>query len=172
MGEIRDAETAQIAMQAAATGHLVLSTVHAQDVIRTVFRLIDLGVEPYLLASALNLVVAQRLVRELCPHCKVAVRPKPQQLMRLGKQGEGLRQIHVPGGCPQCLQTGYLGRRSLFELLDVTEDFRDVILNRPSLQELRRAIGPNLFHSLQDSGLRLVAEGVTSLEEVDRVVGQ
>lgn len=171
LGEIRDRETARIGMQAAVTGHLVLSTVHAKDVIGTVFRLIDLGVEPYLVASALNLVLAQRLVRRLCPHCKVPARPKPQQQMRMGRQGEGLSTIYYPGGCDKCLKTGFHGRRGVFELLTVNEEFRDVILANPTIQDLRKAINMTLFSSLGNSGYRLVAEGETSLDEVERIVG-
>ncbi|MFP4144114.1 MAG: ATPase, T2SS/T4P/T4SS family [Phycisphaeraceae bacterium] len=171
VGEIRDKATAITAMQAAATGHLVLSTVHAKDTIGTIFRLLDLGVEPYLVANTLNLILAQRLARELCPHCKMSRRPTPSQTMRMGRAVEGLKEIFVPGSCSRCFGTGYAGRRAVFELLTVNEDMRDVILNSPSIADLRKAIGLTMFTSLQENGTDLVKQGVTSMEEIERVVG-
>jgi general secretion pathway protein E len=171
LGEIRDPETARIALQAAMTGHLVLSTVHARDTMGTIFRLLDLGVEPYLIASALNLVLSQRLVRKLCDHCKQGVAPKPQQVMKMGRFGSGLRKIYFPAGCPKCLNTGYHGRIGIYELLTTNSELRDVILKQPTMQELRKAINMELFNSLRESGHRLVVEGVTSLDEIDRVLG-
>ena len=171
LGEIRDPETARIALQAAMTGHLVLSTVHARDTMGTIFRLLDLGVEPYLIASALNLVLSQRLGRKLCPHCKMGVAPKPPQVMKMGRFGTGLSKIYFPAGCPKCLNTGYHGRMGVYELLTTNAELRDVILKQPTMQELRKAINMELFNSLRESGYRLVAEGVTSLDEIDRVMG-
>ena len=121
VGEIRDPETARIAMQAAITGHLVFSTVHSRDSIGTIFRLLDLGLEPYLVASGLQLVLAQRLVRQLCPACKVPTKPTPEQLAKMGQAGEGVEKIYTPRGCPRCVGTGYAGRRGVFELLKVSE---------------------------------------------------
>src|SRR5690606_26266636 len=114
LGEIRDRETAATAMQAAMTGHLVLSTVHARDTIGTIFRLLDLGVEPYLVASSLNLVLAQRLIRKLCPYCKADRKPTPNQTLAMGRFVEGLNRIFFPVGCTKCLGTGYSGRRAIF----------------------------------------------------------
>ena len=172
VGEIRDTETAKIAMQAAITGHLVFSTVHAQDGINTIFRLLDLGVEPYLAASGLNLVLAQRLVRTLCPNCKKANKLKPAQAMRLSKFGiEDINVVYTPMGCPRCLKTGYIGRQGIFELLNVTDDLRDVILSTSKIQDMRKTIRASLFASLHETGYRLVAEGQTAMEEIDRVVG-
>ena len=169
LGEVRDSETASTAMQAAMTGHLVLSTVHAKDTIGTVFRLLDLGMEPYLVAASLNIILAQRLVRVLCPNCKVDKKPTPAQTMQLGRTIEGLDKIYIPNGCTKCLSTGYTGRRGLFEMLQVTDELRDVILKTPSIEAIRKAIQMSMFVSLRQSGLQLVEQGNTSMEEVDRV---
>jgi general secretion pathway protein E len=171
LGEIRDAETAVAAMQAATTGHLVLSTVHAKDTIGTIFRLLDLGVEPYLVASTLNHVLAQRLVRKLCEACKVKKTPTPQQQMKLGKSVEGVRQVYVPAGCPKCFNTGFSGRRGLYELLTVTDAMRDVILHSPNMGKIKQAIEMTVFQSLREAGMQLVLKGETSMEEIERVVG-
>jgi general secretion pathway protein E len=169
VGEIRDIETAQVAMQAAMTGHLVYSTVHSKDTIGAIFRLLDLGVEPYLVANALNLIVAQRLCRSLCERCRRITRPTSAQLMRMGKFGEGVGAVHVPAGCPACLQTGYFGRRALLELLEFSEPLRDVVLKRPTIGEIRSVLAQGHFVTLQQFGFQLVAQGATSLEEIDRV---
>ncbi len=171
LGEIRDQETAATAMQAAMTGHLVLSTVHARDTIGTIFRLLDLGVEPYLVASSLNLVLAQRLIRQLCPHCKDERKPTPKQAMQMGKFVEGVSRVYSPVGCPRCLNTGYFGRRALFELLGVTDELRDVILKTPTIQAIREALRMTMFVSLQQHGYQLALEGLTSVDEVERVTG-
>src|SRR5690606_10414543 len=122
VGEIRDPETARIAMQAAITGHLVFSTLHTKDTVGTIFRLLDLGVEPYLVAQALHIVLAQRLVRKLCPHCKKPEPLTPEQRKRMGKIGENLKQSYHARGCPRCLGTGHVGRRALFELLSTNDE--------------------------------------------------
>jgi general secretion pathway protein E len=171
VGEIRDIETAQVAMQAAMTGHLVYSTVHSKDTIGAIFRLLDLGVESYLVANALNLIVAQRLCRSLCERCRRMVRPTSAQTLRMGKIGEGLGAIHVPAGCPACLQTGYFGRRALLELLEFSEPLRDVVLKRPTIGDIRAVLNQGHFVSLQQFGFQLVAQGATSLDEIDRVAG-
>lgn len=172
VGEIRDTETAVIAMQAAITGHLVFSTVHAQDAIGTVYRLLNLGIEPYLVASGLHLVLAQRLVRQLCQYCKKSTRLSPGQMMRMGRFGlDNVTNVYEPIGCPRCLKTGYVGRRAIFELLTANDELRDAILSGQQIQEMRKAIRTTLFASLRESGYRLVGEGVTNAEEIDRVVG-
>jgi general secretion pathway protein E len=171
LGEIRDSETARIALQAAVTGHLVLSTVHARDGIGTIFRLMDLSAEPHLIASALNLVLAQRLVRRLCPDCKVSSPPRPHQSMKMGRMGEGVRHLWYPNGCPKCLHTGYRGRCGVYELLTATRELCDVLLTQPTMQELRKVISQSMFHSLREAGHKLVVDGVTSLDEVERVAG-
>lgn len=171
LGEIRDRETAQTAMQAAMTGHLVLSTVHAKDTMGTIFRLLDLGVEPYLLGASLNLILAQRLVRLLCPNCKQPRRPQPTQIGHMGRAGQDLKHVYYPVGCPKCLNVGYLGRRGLFELLTVNNALRDAILNSPTITTIRDALKRTLFISLPELGWQYVAEGVTSPDEVERIVG-
>jgi len=171
LGEIRDTETATTAMQAAMTGHLVLSTVHAKDTIGTLFRLLDLGIESYLVAQSLNLVVAQRLLRLLCKHCKEGKKPTPTEQMKLGKTVEGVKQIFLPVGCPHCLNTGYMGRHGIYEMLVITDDLRDALIKSPTMDHIRKSIKMNNFVSLRDAGYRLVLDGTTSMEEVDRVVG-
>lgn len=169
VGEIRDIETATVAMQAAMTGHLVYTTVHSKDTIGAIFRLLDLGVEAFLVANALNLIMAQRLVRLLCEGCRKPVRPTPAQTMRMGKAVEGASRIYVPVGCKACLGTGYHGRRAIFELLEFNDALRDVVLKTPSIQAIREVLHSGLFTSLGQYGYGLVAQGLTAIEEVDRV---
>lgn len=171
VGEIRDEETARTAMQAAMTGHLVFSTVHAKDSIAAVFRLLDLKVEPYLVASSLDLVLAQRLVRVLCDNCKRAVAVTPTESTRMGRFLQSRASLYHPVGCAKCLATGFRGRRAIFELLDVNDELRDVILKEPGIQAMKRVIEQGLFTTLVQSGWRLAADGLTSLDEVDRVAG-
>ncbi|UCD74632.1 MAG: Flp pilus assembly complex ATPase component TadA [Phycisphaerales bacterium] len=171
VGEIRDIETATVAMQAAMTGHLVYTTVHSKDTIGAIFRLLDLGVESYLVANALNVILAQRLVRVLCEGCKKPVSPTPAQNMKMGHSLDGVRQVFVPAGCKRCLRTGFHGRRAIFELLEVDDAMRDVIMKAPSIQTIRDLAGQGLFMSLPQFGYGLVAQGICSMDEVDRVSG-
>jgi general secretion pathway protein E len=172
VGEVRDAETARIAMQAAMTGHLVLSTLHARDSFGTVFRLLDLGVEPYLVSSSLQIVIAQRLARELCPYCKRGVKPTQEQLAKMGDAAKNVREIFVPKGCPSCLKTGFAGRRGFFEMLSTTEELREVILKNPSPKEIEKSLSGTRFMRLSQTGYQLVAQGVTAFEEIDKAVGR
>ena len=172
VGEIRDEETARTAMQAAMTGHLVFSTVHAKDTISAVFRLLDLKVEPYLVANSLDLVLAQRLVRVLCDHCKRPIAIAPGIATRLGKYLSGRTEMFVSTGCPKCLRTGYRGRRALFELLEFNDDLRDIVLRNPTIADMKKVIEQGLFTTLAQFGWRMIAEGSTTLDEVDRVAGQ
>lgn len=172
VGEIRDPETARIAMQAAITGHLVFSTVHTTSTVGTVFRLLDLGVEPYLVAQGLHLVLAQRLVRQLCPYCKKPVRPTPEQLARMPNEGQGVTKIYVPNGCARCLSTGFSGRRAFFELLRTTEELREVIVRNPTMADVNKALQNTRFERLQQTGMQLVADGVVSFDEIDKAVGR
>ncbi|MFT5423531.1 MAG: general secretion pathway protein E [Phycisphaerales bacterium] len=169
LGEIRDEQTARTAMQAAMTGHLVFSTVHAKDSISSVFRLLDLKIEPFLVANALQLVLAQRLVRALCENCKSEVQIPPGRISKMGRFLGGKTSMYQSVGCRRCLKTGYRGRLALFELLDVDDDLRDIILNEPSIQAMRKVIAKGHFTSLPQSGYKLVGEGLTSAEEIDRV---
>jgi general secretion pathway protein E len=171
VGEIRDIETATVAMQASMTGHLVYTTVHAKDSISAVFRLLDLGVEPFLVANALNMIIAQRLVRVLCDTCRKPVAPTPAQNLKMGAALQGVPKIYAPGGCKRCLRTGYVGRRALFELLEFTDPMRDVVLKNPTIQGLRSIADQGLFITLQGFGFQLVAQGLTSMEDVERVAG-
>jgi len=169
VGEVRDPETAKIAMQASITGHLVLSTVHSRDTVGTVFRLLDLGVEPYLVAQGLHVVIAQRLVRQLCSSCKKPVKPTPQQLQKMGDWAKGLRTIFEPKGCQRCLGTGFAGRRAVYEMLTTNDDLRDVILRKGTLTDMYIAAGLK-FERLATIGFRLVAEGVCPFDEVEKAV--
>ncbi len=171
LGEIRDQDTAVTSMQAATTGHLVLSTVHANDTVSTVLRLLDLGVEPYLIASTLNIVLAQRLVRRLCANCKEAIVPTELDLKRVGKTQDDDLTIYAPVGCDSCFGTGYAGRVGVFELLDATDALRDVILSKPNLVDLRQALVGTDFKTLKEHAIERVLAGVTSLDDAHRTVG-
>ncbi len=169
IGEIRDTETAQIAVQASLTGHLVFSTLHTNDAPGALTRLVDMGVEPYLVASSLEAVLAQRLVRVLCPKCK--------EEDTSGKAAAIKEQIGVSSeqplfravGCRDCRHTGYHGRRGVFEIMDLDEEIRQMILRSCSSGEIREAASRKGMTSLSESGWRLVAEGVTTVDEVFRV---
>lgn len=169
VGEVRDLETATVAMQSAMTGHLVYSTTHAKDTIQAVFRLLDLGVDRSLAANALDVIVAQRLIRALCTQCRRPVRPTTAQSRRMHAESAALARIFVPVGCPACLRTGFHGRRAVFELLSVTDQIRDEILGQPTIHRIRALAEQGLFTRLADFGYRLVAEGVTSFDEVARI---
>jgi type IV pilus assembly protein PilB len=170
VGEIRDFETAEIAVKAALTGHLVLSTLHTNDAPSTVNRLMNMGIEPFLVASSLNLVCAQRLVRRICKNCS-APHPTPAQaLMKAGFTAEDAKTV-VPNkgkGCEKCNNTGYKGRVGLYEVMDVTEELRELILVGASALELRRKAVDEGMITLRGSGLRKVKEGVTTIDEVVR----
>jgi general secretion pathway protein E len=153
IGEIRDYETAQIAIQASLTGHLVLATVHTNDAPSTVTRMIDMGVEPFLLSSSLLGVLAQRLVRKLCPHCKRA----------------DARGRYHPVGCAECAHTGYKGRTGVYELMVVDDKLRGLIHSRAAESQIFVAAEAAGLHSMREDGERLIEEGVTSAEEVMRV---
>jgi general secretion pathway protein E len=172
VGEIRDAETARTAMQAAITGHLVFSTVHTKDTAGSIFRLLDLGVEPYMVGQGLQLVIAQRLVRNLCPHCKKAIAPTAAQIKAMGEKFANLKRIYEPQGCKRCMGTGFLGRRALFELMTTSDKLRDVILTQPTIKAIHEAMSETQFVRLIDTGYDLVAKGLVSITEVERAVGK
>jgi len=169
IGEIRDLETAQMAVQASLTGHLVLSTLHTNDAPSAITRLLDLGVPHYLVASTLNGVLAQRLVRTLCPHCK---RPHPlsdADWSAIREPGEALPELvttYAPVGCLECRRTGYMGRVGLYELLPVTAALRALIRADMDLAGFSRAARGEGLRTLRRTGLEKVAEGLTTIEEV------
>lgn len=171
VGEIRDAETARIAVQAALTGHLVMSSVHANDAVRAVSRMVDLGVEPFLLSSALLGVVSQRMVRMICDHCETMAEPEGDEAtaaIEMGFQpGEKLKKGE---GCYFCSFTGYRGRTGLYEILVATEDFRQQILVETDNSKLLATAKSNGFRSMRDDGLEKVQKGLTSPSEVMRSV--
>jgi len=173
VGEIRDPETAKTAMQAAITGHIVFSTIHTKDAVGTVFRLLDLGVEPYMLSQGLQAIIAQRLIRQLCPYCKAPAKPTPPQLAKFQSLGaKPPQRLFVPRGCPRCLLTGYAGQRAMFELLMTSDELRSVIARQPNLAEVQKALEHTNFIKLAQSGYRLVAEGAVAFDEVERAVGR
>jgi general secretion pathway protein E len=170
IGEIRDLETAQIAVQASLTGHLVLATLHTNDAAGAVTRLIDMGVEPFLVASSLLGVLAQRLVRKLCPECRQMHYPDAaeRKLMNLAA-AVGPETIYLPSGCDACGHSGYQGRTGVFELLTVDEPMRSMIHDRAPEDKMREHARKRGLRSIRDDGLRWVRNGQTSLEEVLRV---
>jgi general secretion pathway protein E len=171
VGEVRDPETAQIAVQAALTGHLVLTTVHANSVFDVIGRIGHMGVEPFSFAAATNGIVAQRLLRLLCPNCAEAARPDAEQLRASGLEPGRVRgfKFKVARGCGHCRGSGYKGRRAVAELLIFDDEIRDLIVNRRSLGELRRAAASRGLRVLREAAMDLVREGITSLQEVNRV---
>jgi type IV pilus assembly protein PilB len=170
VGEIRDFETAEIAVKAALTGHLVLSTLHTNDAPSTVNRLMNMGIEPFLVASSVNLICAQRLVRRICQHCK-APHPTPgPALIQAGFTPEDAQNVmpQKGNGCEKCNNTGYKGRVGLYEVMEVSDELRELVLVGASALELRRKAVDDGMITLRQSGLRKVKEGVTTLEEVAR----
>jgi len=169
IGEIRDAETAEIAIQASLTGHLVFSTLHTNDAPTALTRLVDMGIEPYLVASSLEAVAAQRLVRVICPHCKERLTTSEATALRQ-RFGKKLPDVLYKGkGCKNCQETGYHGRIGIFEMMLVTDDIRSLIIENASARDLRRVAAKQGTTSLREDGFRHVFEGRTTVEEVLRV---
>ncbi len=171
VGEIRDNETAQIAIQSALTGHLVFTTVHANNVTDVIGRFINMGVEPYNFVSALNCILAQRLVRVVCVHCKKVVRYSPEALSASGLDPAEWAQVQfVEGaGCLECSGTGFRGRSAISELLDLSDRIREMIIDRRPTSEIKRAAGEEGMMFLRDSALAKVREGITTLKEINKV---
>jgi type IV pilus assembly protein PilB len=173
IGEIRDLETSEIAMQAALTGHLVLSTLHTNDAPEAISRLVDIGVEPYLISSSVIGVLAQRLVRTICPDCKVAYQVDPKGMNELGEKVTNSKEpltLHRGKGCKNCKQSGYRGRSGIFELLLVSEEIKKLISERASTQVIRDVAKKTAgLVPLRVDGLRKALKGITTLDEVDRV---
>jgi type IV pilus assembly protein PilB len=174
VGEIRDGETAEIAMRSAITGHTVLSTIHTNDAIGTIERLVDMGVEPYIISSALRGVISQRLVRRICPHCKKAYTPSDDELDDLGIKREEGMQFYRGAGCPECFNTGYRGRIAVFEMLPITRPLRILISKGASREELEDLLKKpeSGFVPIRENALRLVREGMTTGDEVLRVINE
>jgi type IV pilus assembly protein PilB len=171
VGEIRDEETARTAIQAALTGHLVLSTLHTNDACSAVTRLVNMGIEPYLIAAALNMVLAQRLVRRICPKCKSPYEPPRNVRRALERMGFEIPTFYRGVGCRSCRNTGYRGRIGVHELLSITEEMRDLIISNPSITALRQLALQNGMVTLAHDGFRKVREGITTIEEVLSIVG-
>ncbi|MFA4029405.1 MAG: hypothetical protein GDYSWBUE_000155 [Candidatus Fervidibacterota bacterium] len=170
VGEIRDLETADIAIQAALTGHLVLSTLHTNDAPTAITRLIEMGVEPFLIAASVIGVIAQRLARRICPNCKEEYEPPPELLARFGYQGDGDQKFYRGRGCEICRQTGYKGRIGIFEIFVMNQEIADLVLRRAPLTEIRDAAVASGMKTLLEDGFRKVLAGITTPEEVLRVV--
>jgi type IV pilus assembly protein PilB len=171
VGEIRDTETAQIAIQSALTGHLVFTTVHANNVIDVIGRFLNMGVEPYNFVSSLNCVLAQRLIRMLCPYCKRLYRPAETELAESGLDPNAHRDTHfyMNVGCDACNHTGYRGRTAIHELLDLSDNIREMIIERRPGSEVRRAAEAEGLTSLRESALQKVFAGISTLHEINRV---
>lgn len=170
VGEIRDNETADIAVKASLTGHLVLSTLHTNDAPSTVIRLIDMGIDSYLVATSVILIAAQRLVRRICPACKEEISIPPKALMNIGFSEEDAATVKIfkGKGCPKCNNTGYKGRVGLFEVMQITPTVRDMILSDASVSDIRKQCIEEGMITLRQSGLAKIRNGITTIEEVIR----
>jgi type IV pilus assembly protein PilB len=170
VGEMRDYETVDIAIKAALTGHLVFSTVHTNDAASTVSRLVNMNVEPYLVADSVALVVAQRLVRRLCKNCREQEKPSLESLEKIGYTPEEAKKVNVfrPNGCSACNNTGYKGRTGLFEVMEIKDEIKDLILAKGQAKEIKKKATQNGMITLRRSGLEKIKEGVTSIDEVLR----
>ncbi|MCA8996533.1 MAG: type II/IV secretion system protein [Planctomycetaceae bacterium] len=175
IGEIRDDETAKIACQAANTGHMVFSTVHANDTITALYRVMDLGVEPFMLSTAISAILAQRLARRLCPNCKQPYKPSADLLKAVGLPPQKIKEFYRPlpeaeNTCTRCGGLGFKGRIGVYELLNVSERMRDMIRDKAAMSSLRNEARKDGMLYMQEEGLRLVVRGVTSVDEIRRVV--
>ncbi|MCS7008669.1 MAG: ATPase, T2SS/T4P/T4SS family, partial [Chthoniobacterales bacterium] len=168
IGEIRDAETAQIAINASLTGHLVLSTLHTNDATSSVARLVDIGIKPFLVASALRAAMAQRLVRRLCPHCKKPCTPTEYEMRTLRIDAAMLANANTmrPTGCEQCRYKGYRGRMGIFEIFVVDDEIRNLIVSNATSLQLRNRAREMGMRTLREDGVRKVLAGLTTAEEV------
>ena len=170
LGEIRDEETARIAIQASLTGHLVLSTLHTNDAPSSITRIINIGIEPYLISAAVNAVLAQRLVRRICEECKQPLTDVPERIKAyLKKFDASPDKLYQGAGCEKCRQTGFKGRLGIYELLELDEEMRDLITSNPTLGELRRASVERGMVNIREDGLRKAASGQTTIDEIMRV---
>ncbi|MBL4843996.1 MAG: Flp pilus assembly complex ATPase component TadA [Planctomycetes bacterium] len=171
VGEIRDEETARVAIQAALTGHLVFSTLHTNDAPSSVTRLLDIGIEPYLVASSVIPVIAQRLVRVICPDCRSEYEPSDEEIGEIGLKRDDLANglAYLGMGCDICIETGYIGRTAIYEILTINESVREKIINRSNASEIKTAAVASGMKTLRTDGARKVVEGESTVEEVLRV---
>ncbi len=175
VGEIRDLETAEIAIQAALTGHLVFSTLHTNDASSAITRLIDMGIEPFLVTSSVNAIMAQRLVRRICNKCRQAYFPEDESLLEIGLSKEMLDKdgfLYRGAGCPECLDTGYKGRTGIYEILTMTDTIKSTILKTSDSNQIKQQGIREGLHTLREDGARKVEAGITTIEEVLRVTQQ
>ncbi len=170
VGEIREKETAEIAVQAALTGHLVLSTLHTNDSIGAVTRMIDMGVEPYLLSSALIGVAAQRLVRSICPNCRTDYLATPELIERYNWQERGSVRLSKGRGCSECYDSGFKGRIGIHEIVETNSELQRLIISNASRDDLTDYMEKVKIQTLFDDGMERVIEGKTTVEEIWRVV--
>jgi type II secretory ATPase GspE/PulE/Tfp pilus assembly ATPase PilB-like protein len=168
VGEIRDKETAEIAIHAALTGHLVFSTLHTNDAASAAVRLINMGVEPFLIASSLLGVLAQRLVRCICQECRKEYTVRKDLLDKLSLDGK-IAKFYKGTGCPKCLKSGYKGRAAIFELLLMDDPIRNLLLSRPSNEDIKRLAAKNGMKTLRERGIDKLKSGMTTPEEILRV---
>jgi type IV pilus assembly protein PilB len=170
VGEIRDFETAEVAIKAAMTGHLVLSTLHTNDAPASINRLMNMGIEPFLVATSVHLVAAQRLVRRVCGFCKEPIEVPPQALINIGFGEQEARTLKLfkGRGCDRCSNTGYKGRVALYEVMDIGDEVRELILSGASAYELRQKAIQDGMISLRVSGLQKIRDGTTTIDEVVR----
>jgi type II secretory ATPase GspE/PulE/Tfp pilus assembly ATPase PilB-like protein len=171
VGEVRDVETARMAIQSSLTGHLVFSTLHTNDSAGAVSRLLDLGVEPYLVSSSLIAIIAQRLVRKVCPDCMKAVKPSPVELreLGLGKMDEDSGKFFVGTGCDRCFQTGYRGRTGIYEMMMIDSETQNLIYKRETAGAIKTNALNAGMKTLRMDGARKVLDGITTISEVLRV---
>ncbi|MCP4708157.1 MAG: Flp pilus assembly complex ATPase component, partial [Planctomycetes bacterium] len=169
VGEVRDEETARMVIQSSLTGHLVFSTLHTNDSAGAITRMLDLGVEPYLVASSVCGVLAQRLLRRLCPECKEIVIADSEKIREMGLGYAGFEKIYTSKGCDECFNTGYRGRTGIYEFMIVDDAVRQCIYQRQTANDIKKAAMQNNLTTLRMDGLKKVEQGFTSLEEVLRV---
>ena len=171
VGEIRDLETSKIAVEASLTGHLVFTTLHTNDAPSTIARLIDLGLETFLITAALEGIIAQRLVRKICTNCKTEYEPNEDQLMEVGLtplRTSRTRFFYCGRGCEMCNNTGYRGRTGIYEIMQFNDELRDLVMNHASTNVLRQAAIKNGMRQLRENGLMAIYEGITTIDEVAR----
>jgi type IV pilus assembly protein PilB len=169
VGEIRDRETAEIAIQASLTGHLVLSSLHTNDSPSAITRLLEMGVEPYLISSSLIACQAQRLVRTICPECKTSYYPSQGELMELGIDQDKKIRLSKGMGCSACYDSGFKGRIGIYELLEMDEGLQSLILEKPNNNAIKKYLSKNGYQRLKDLGYEKVIQGSTHIEEIRRI---